>query len=300
MSDDDQRRQQLQRLRHGRGFIAALDQSGGNTPGALSRYGLESDAYSSDAEMFELMHGMRERIIASASFHGDRVIGAILFEDTMHRLVDDVSLVSYLWSRKQIVPFLKVDSGLDDERHGVRTMKPMPALTELLAAATAQGVFGTKMRSLITDANGPGIGAAVAQQFDAAHQILESGLVPILEPEVDIHSPAKAAAEDLLRAEILRHLDELAADHYVMLKLTLPDRADHYAELVGHPQVLRVLALSGGYEQDEATDRLAANHGVIASFSRALTAGLTAEQSDAQFDATLAASIERIYQASLT
>nr|WP_321490555.1 fructose bisphosphate aldolase [uncultured Hyphomonas sp.] len=280
------------------GFIAALDQSGGSTPKALRLYGIEEDAYSNDEEMFGLIHDMRARIIKSPAFNGDKVMGAILFERTMDGEIDGVPTAEYLWKERSVVPFLKVDKGLADEESGVQVMKPMPDLDALLERAVAKGIFGTKMRSVINAANEEGIAAVVAQQFDVGRQILGHGLVPIIEPEVTISISDKAAAEDILLAEILKQLDALGHDKQVMLKLTLPETANLYKPLVDHPRVMRVVALSGGYSRDEANNRLASNTGMIASFSRALTEGLSAKQSDADFDAALAASIDSIYQAS--
>ncbi|MGH9193031.1 MAG: fructose bisphosphate aldolase [Acidimicrobiales bacterium] len=291
--------QQFQKVKSGNGFIAALDQSGGSTPKALRLYGIADDAYSGDDEMFALVHEMRSRIITSPSFRGDRILGAILFEDTMDREIEHRGSAEYLWSVKSVVPFLKVDKGLADEADGVQLMKPMPALEPLLVRATEKGVFGTKMRSLIKLADVGGVKAVVDQQFETALDILAAGLVPIIEPEVDIHSPQKAEAEVLLKAAILEQLRQLDRG-YVMLKLTLPDIDDFYAELVNHPNVLRVLALSGGYSRDEANARLARNHGVVASFSRALTERLSAQQSDEEFDAVLDKSIVSILAASVT
>ena len=290
----------FQKMRDGKGFIAALDQSGGSTPKALRLYGIEESAYSSEAEMFDLIHQMRARIITSPSFGGDRILGAILFEMTMDRQVEGMGTAEYLWRHKQVVPFLKVDKGLADEADGAQVMKPMPGLDELLARATAHGVFGTKMRSVIKLANPVGVDAVVDQQFEVARQILAADLVPIIEPEVDIHSPEKQAAEDLLKAALKAQLDALASGQHVMLKLTLPSTDDFYADLVAHPRVLRVVALSGGYSRAEADGLLRRNHGVVASFSRALTEGLSAQQTDAQFDAELDATIQSIYDASIT
>jgi fructose-bisphosphate aldolase class I len=280
------------------GFIAALDQSGGSTPKALRLYGIEEDAYSNDEEMFGLIHEMRARIIKSPAFNGDKVMGAILFERTMDGEIDGVPTAEYLWKERSVVPFLKVDKGLADEENGVQVMKPMPDLDALLERAVAKGIFGTKMRSVINAANQEGIAAVVAQQFDVGRQILGHGLVPIIEPEVTISIADKAAAEDILLAEILKQLDALGHDKQVMLKLTLPETANLYKPLVDHPRVMRVVALSGGYSRDEANTRLASNTGMIASFSRALTEGLSAKQSDAEFDVALAASIDSIYEAS--
>jgi fructose-bisphosphate aldolase class I len=288
------------KVHDGDGFIAALDQSGGSTPKALKLYGVEEDAYGNDAEMFDRIHEMRTRIVTSPSFTGDRVLGAILFEDTMDRQIEGRETPDYLWSVKGVVPFLKVDKGLADEADGVQLMKPIPDLDALLARAAAKGVFGTKMRSVIKLADPTGIERIVAQQFEIGRQILGAGLVPIIEPEVDIHSPQKAEAEGLLKAAILEQLERLGDDDVVMLKLTLPDEDGFYADLVAHPKVLRVVALSGGYSRDDANERLARNPGVVASFSRALTEGLTAQQSADEFDAALDASIKSIHEASIT
>jgi len=290
----------MEKVKDGKGFIAALDQSGGSTPKALLLYGVGEDAYAGDAEMFDRIHEMRTRIMTSPSFTGERVLGAILFEDTMDRQVDGRDTPEYLWVVKGVVPFLKVDKGLADETYGSQVMKPIPELDALLERAVSKGVFGTKMRSVIKLADPAGVNAVVDQQFHIGRQILGAGLVPIIEPEVDIHSPEKAAAEALLKAAILRHLDALPDDQAVMLKLTLPDEDGYYTELVAHPNVLRVVALSGGYTRDEANERLARNQGVIASFSRALTEGLSAQQSDEEFDASLDAAVKAIYEASIT
>ena len=292
--------EQLARVRSGEGFIAALDQSGGSTPKALRLYGIEESEYSGDAEMFDLIHQMRSRMITSPVFNGSRVLGAILFEGTMDRDIEGRGAAEYLWAEKGVVPFLKVDKGLADEADGVQVMKPMPELDALVARAVAKGVFGTKMRSVVKLANEAGIEAVVAQQFEVGVQILAGGLVPIIEPEVDINSPEKEQAEAVLKASILRHLDGLRDDQPVMLKLTIPTVDDFYLDLVQHPKVLRVVALSGGYPRDDANARLARNHGMIASFSRALTEGLSAKQSDAEFDATLDATIQGIFEASIT
>lgn len=291
---------QHEKVRSARGFIAALDQSGGSTPKALSLYGIQPGAYSGDRQMFELMHAMRTRIITSPAFDGDRILGVILFEQTMDREIGARGSADYLWSVKQIVPFLKVDKGLADEAHGVQMMKAMPGLDSLLARARAKGVFGTKMRSVVKHADAGGIEAVVSQQFTIGKQILAAGLMPILEPEVDIHAPDKPGAERLLKAAILGQLDALGQEQQVMLKLTLPSVDDFYADLIGHPKVLRVAALSGGYSREEASRLLARNHGVIASFSRALTEGLTAQQSEPEFNRALDASVATIYQASGT
>ncbi|MBM3799214.1 MAG: fructose bisphosphate aldolase [Actinobacteria bacterium] len=292
--------EQLERLRGAKGFIAALDQSGGSTPKALKLYGIAESEYSGDAQMFDLIHGMRSRMITSRVFNGDRILGAILFEGTMDRNIEGRGSADYLWTVKKVVPFLKVDKGLADEVDGAQIMKPMPDLDALLTRAVAKGIFGTKMRSVIKLADPAGIKAVVAQQFAVGRQILGHGLVPIIEPEVDIHSPNKAEAEKILRDELLAELNRQPADQPVMLKLTLPSIDDFYLDLVRHPSVLRVVALSGGYSRDDANTKLSHNHGVIASFSRALTEGLSAQQSDAEFDAALDAAIASIYAASLT
>ncbi len=290
---------QFNKAKSGAGFIAALDQSGGSTPKALKLYGIAEDKYSNDAEMFDLVHEMRTRIITSPAFNSDRIMGTILFEQTMDREIEGRSTADYLWNVKGIVPFLKIDKGLADEQDGAQTMKPMPGLDDLLDRAVAKGVFGTKERSVIK-LPGAGLDAVVAQQFEVARQVLAKGLVPIIEPEVDIKSPKKAEAEEQLKARILEHLDQLGDDQKVMLKLTLPDTDNLYRDLVEHPKVLRVVALSGGYSRDEACDKLSRNNGVIASFSRALTEGLTAQQSDEEFNATLDAAIAEIAKASAT
>lgn len=292
--------QQFDKMRSGRGFIAALDQSGGSTPKALSLYGIAPDAYAGDQQMFDLMHAMRARIMTSPAFDGDRILGVILFQQTMDREVEGRGTADYLWSVRRIVPFVKVDQGLADEADGVQRMKPMPGLPDLLARAGAKGVFGTKMRSLVKRADAKGINDVVDQQFTVGEQILAAGLMPIIEPEVDIHAQDKPGAERLLKSAILKRLDGLAADRQVMLKLTLPSVDDFYAELVRHPKVLRVVALSGGYSREQANGLLARNHGVIASFSRALTEGLTAQQGDEEFHRTLDTSIASIYEASCT
>jgi fructose-bisphosphate aldolase class I len=291
---------QFNKVKTATGFIAALDQSGGSTPKALRLYGIEESEYAGDEQMFALMHAMRARIITSKSFGGDRILGAILFENTMDRQVEGRDTADYLWNVKNVVPFLKVDKGLSDEVDGVQLMKPMPGLDALLARARDKGIFGTKMRSVIELADETGVRAVVTQQFEVGKQILASGLVPIIEPEVDIKSPQKAAAEVMLKAAILAELDRLVDDQWVMLKLTLPEIDDFYADLVDHPRVLRVVALSGGYTRDDANARLARNHGVVASFSRALTEGLSAQQTDEQFDAALEQSIAGIFAASMT
>jgi fructose-bisphosphate aldolase class I len=292
--------QQQAKIRSDKGFIAALDQSGGSTPKALSLYGIKAGAWSGDAEMYDLVHAMRTRIVTSPAFDGNRVLGAILFEQTMDREVEGRGTADYLWSVKRVVPFLKIDKGLADEANGVQMMKPNPGLDALLARALGKGIFGTKMRSVIKAADAKGIGDVVDQQFAVGKQILAAGLVPIIEPEVDIHAADKAGAERLLKAAIAKHLDALPGSQQVMLKLTLPNADDFYADFVRHPKVLRVVALSGGYSRDDANARLARNHGVVASFSRALTEGLTAQQTDAQFNEALDASIASIYKASNT
>ena len=290
---------QFNKAQHGAGFIAALDQSGGSTPKALKLYGIEEDAYSGDEQMFDLVHEMRTRIITSPVFDADRIMGAILFEMTMDREIEGRPSADYLWNVKGIVPFLKIDKGLADEQDGAQTMKPMPGLDELLDRAVANGVFGTKERSVIK-LPGAGVDAVVAQQFEVAQQVLAKGLVPIIEPEVDIKSPKKAEAEDQLKASLLDGVNQLGDGQKVMLKLTLPNTDNLYRELVEHPNVVRVVALSGGYSRDEACEKLARNNGVIASFSRALTEGLTAQQSDDEFNATLDAAIAEIAKASAT
>jgi fructose-bisphosphate aldolase class I len=292
--------QQQTKFRTQAGFIAALDQSGGSTPKALRLYGIPETAWSGDAAMMDLIHAMRTRIITSPAFNGDRILAAILFENTMDRDIQGQPTAQYLWDVKKVVPILKVDKGLEAEANGVQLMKPMPDLDQLLARAKAKGIFGTKMRSVIKQANAAGIRAVVNQQFQVARQIIGAGLVPIIEPEVDIHCPDKAAAEDLLKAEIMSQLDQLPAGQLVMLKLTIPSKDNLYADCITHPRVLKVVALSGGYTRAEANALLARQHGMVASFSRALTEGLTAQQSDAEFNAALDQSIESIYQASKT
>ena len=291
--------EQFDKAKNGSGFIAALDQSGGSTPNALKLYGIPEDAYSNDAEMFDLVHQMRTRIITSPAFDGDRIMGAILFEDTMDRTIEDRPTADYLWNVKHVVPFLKVDKGLAAEEQGAQVMKPIPGLDELLARARENGVFGTKMRSFIK-LPGAGLDAVVDQQFEIGRQIIAAGLVPIIEPEIDINSPRKAEAEDQLLAAIQERVNQLDDDQSVMVKLTLPDTDNLYKPLVDHPRVVRVVALSGGYSRDEACEKLARNNGVIASFSRALTEGLTAAQSDQEFNATLDAAIAEIAKASST
>ena len=293
-------KEQLAKMRTQPGFIAALDQSGGSTPGALRAYGIKEDAWSNEEQMFAIVHQMRTRIITSPVFTGDRILGAILFENTMDRDVQGQPTADYLWNVKRIVPFLKVDKGLAAESRGVQVMKPMPELGALLDRANAKRIFGTKMRSVIKQANAAGIENIVTQQFEVARQIIAAGLVPIVEPEVDIHCPQKPEAEELLKAAIVAELGALPADDLVMLKLTLPEKDDHYAELVSHPKVVRVVALSGGYTRDEGNRRLRRNHGIVASFSRALVEGLSARQSDAEYNALLDASIQSIFEASNT
>jgi len=292
--------QRQQKIRTQPGFLAALDQSGGSTPKALEAYGISAGAWSNEEQMFALVHQMRARIITSPSFNGDRILGAILFEGTMDRDIEGQPTADFLWSRKRVVPFLKVDKGLAGESNGVHLMKPMPDLPALLKKANAKRIFGTKMRSVISQANAAGIQAVVRQQFEVAAQILAAGLMPIIEPEVDIHCPDKSQAEALLQAALGEKLDALPAGQLVMLKLTLPDADDLYAKLVRHPKVLKVVALSGGYSRDEADQRLRRNHGVVASFSRALVEGLAARQSDAEFDALLDLAIQSTYEASTT
>ncbi len=291
--------EQLEKVRQGKGFVAALDQSGGSTPKALKLYGVEEDAYDGEAEMFDRIHEMRSRIMTSPAFTGERVVGAILFEMTMDRQVEGVDTGDYLWSTKGVVPFLKVDKGLADEVDGAQVMKPIDGLDDLLARAVAKGMFGTKMRSVIKLANEAGVNAVVDQQFQIGRQIVAAGLVPIIEPEVDITSPEKAEAEALLEAAIRAQLDALGDGELVMLKLTLPETDGFYQALVDHPNVVRVVALSGGYSREEANARLARNPGVIASFSRALTEGLSAQQSDDEFNATLDSTVQAIYEASI-
>lgn len=293
-------REMLAKVNSQTGFIAALDQSGGSTPKALALYGVDADKYSTDEEMFDQVHEMRTRIITNNAFTGERVLGAILFENTLDREIEGRSTAHYLWQEKQIVPFLKVDKGLEDEANGVQLMKPITNLDVLLAKANTQDVFGTKMRSVIKLANQTGIDAIVAQQFAVGQQILDAGLVPIIEPEIDIHSPEKALAEAQLQAAILRQLDTVPEGQQVMLKLTLPEENGFYAPCIAHPKVLKVVALSGGYSRDEANERLTANAGMIASFSRALTQGVSAQQSEVEFTAMLDEAIAGIYAASNT
>ena len=292
--------EQLAKIKNAPGFIAALDQSGGSTPKALGLYGITEDAWSNEDEMFKIVHEMRSRIMTSPVFNGDRILGAILFENTMDREVEGQPTASYLWNVKNVVPFLKVDKGLADVVDGAQVMKPMPDLDALLAKAKAAGIFGTKMRSVIKEANEKGIKAVVDQQFEIGKRIVAAGLVPIIEPEVDIHCPDKAAAEEMLHAEIKKHLDSLGADEIVMLKLTLPEKDNLYADFVAHPNVARVVALSGGYSRKEADERLTRQNGMVASFSRALAEGLSAQQSDEEFNAMLDASIASIFAASST
>jgi len=292
--------EQLAQMRNGKGFIAALDQSGGSTPKALLLYGVQETAYSNDEEMFDVIHAMRSRMVQSPEFNGDRVLGAILFEGTMDREIGGLGSAEFLWAKKHVIPFLKIDKGLADEAQGVQIMKPNPDLDALLSRAKAKGVFGTKMRSVIKVANADGIQAVVAQQFAVGRQILAAGLVPIIEPEVDINSPSKAEAEVLLKASLLTELNNQPAESPVMLKLTLPETDGFFDELVAHPSVLRVVALSGGYSREDANARLSRNKGVIASFSRALTEGLSAQQSESEFNVAIGASIASIYAASIS
>ena len=292
--------EQLETIRTGSGFIAALDQSGGSTPKALELYGIGEDAWTNEDEMFAVVHEMRTRILTSPSFDGGRILGAILFEGTMDRDVEGVPSAEYLWNVKRVVPFLKVDKGLADQQDGVQLMKPIPGLDQLLERARSKGVFGTKMRSVVKEANPSGIARIVRQQFEVAKQILGHGLVPIIEPEIDIKCPDKAEAEELLRDAVLAELDALGTDERVMLKLTLPEEPNFYRPCIEHPNVLKVVALSGGYSREEANARLASNNGMVASFSRALVEGLQAQQPDEEFDDDLGASIESIFQASMT
>src|SRR6266478_2779555 len=300
MKSLDVNEEQLQKMKTYPGFIAALDQSGGSTPKALALYGIKEGAWSNEDEMFAVVHQMRTRMITSPSFTGERNIGAILFENTMDREIDGQPTADYLWNVKRVVPFLKIDKGLSTEKDGVQLMKPMPALGSLLEKAKAKRIFGTKMRSVIKQANASGIKDIVNQQFELAAQIIGAGLVPIVEPEVDIHCPEKTRAEELLKAAILEKLNQLPVGQLVMLKLTLPEQDNFYADFVKHPRVLRVVALSGGYSREEANNRLRRNHGVIASFSRALAEGLSAQQSDTEFNSILDKSIQSIFEASNT
>lgn len=293
------RDQQRAKISQGKGFIAALDQSGGSTPKALLNYGVEESAYSNEDEMFARVHEMRARIIKSPAFNGEKIIGAILFEKTMDDAIDGTPTAEYLWNELNVVPFLKVDKGLADDEGGVQMMKPMPTLDALLERAVAKGIFGTKMRSVINKANAEGIAKVVEQQFEVGKQILGHGLVPIIEPEVNIKAADKAEAEDILNAEIKKQLDKLSADQKVMLKLTLPEKANLYRDLINHDNVLLVVALSGGYDLEESCKRLSQNDGMVASFSRALSNDLNVNQSDAEFDATLKTAIDKIYAASL-
>lgn len=292
--------QQLQKMQTEAGFIAALDQSGGSTPKALLAYGVTEDEYSGDDEMFGKVHEMRTRIMTSPAFGGDRVLGAILFENTMDRQVEGHDTGDYLWNVKGVIPFIKIDKGLADEENDAQVMKPMPDLDALLERSVSKNMFGTKMRSVIKNANQAGVDAVVAQQFEVGHQIIGHGLVPIIEPEVDIHSPQKAEAEAMLRDSLMAHANALRADQHIMLKLTLPEEDNFYADLVAHPQVVRVVALSGGYSRDEANARLSRNNKMIASFSRALSEGLSAQQSDNEFNAMLDATVQSIRDASAT
>ena len=292
--------QQLDKIKNEPGFVAALDQSGGSTPKALANYGVDADAYSNDDEMFAVVHSMRSRIVTSPAFNGNRIMGAILFENTMDREVEGQATADYLWEVKRVVPFLKVDKGLADESNGAQIMKPMPELSTLLQKAKQKNIFGTKMRSLIKTANADGVNAVVDQQFEVGRQIVDAGLVPIIEPEVDINSPQKSAAEELLKPALLNQLDQLEEGQQVMLKLTLPEQDNFYQACIEHPRVLKVVALSGGYSREEANQRLENQIGMAASFSRALSEGLGAQQSDDEFNAMLDASIESIFQASST
>jgi fructose-bisphosphate aldolase class I len=299
MSQSQLNQDQLKKMKSQPGFIAALDQSGGSTPGALRLYGIKDGAWSNEEEMFALVHQMRTRIITSPSFSGQRILGAILFENTMDRRIEGRPTADYLWNVKQVVPFLKIDKGLAPETNGVELLKPIPNLAALLDKAKTNSIFGTKMRSVIKQASRNGVDAVVEQQFELASQIILAGFVPIVEPEVDIHCPQKAKAEEFLKAAIRKKLDKLPSDNLVMLKLTLPEQKDYYADFVRHPKVVRVVALSGGYTQEQANERLRRNHGVVASFSRALVEGLSAQQSNSDFDAVLDRSIQRIYDASI-
>ena len=292
--------QMFDQVKAGKGFIAALDQSGGSTPKALKLYGIDESEYSGDAAMFDLIHQMRSRLIKSKVFNGDRIVGAILFEMTMERQIDGIGSAEFLWNKKKIVPFLKIDNGLAPESNDVQLMKPIPELSARIAAANKHGVFGTKMRSVINLANTAGIEAVVSQQFEIGKEIIAGGLIPIIEPEVNIKSEQKAQAEEILKSSLVNHLNKLNENQTVMLKLSLPSKPNLYQELVNHPRVLKVVALSGGYSRDDANKMLAENNGVIASFSRALTEGLSAKQSDDQFDAMLDSTIQSIFNASVT
>ena len=300
MNPSSLKKQQQLKIKTQAGFLAALDQSGGSTPKALMAYGLKETAWSSEEQMFTLVHQMRARIITTPCFSGDRILGAILFEGTMDRDIEGQPTADYLWNKKRVVPFLKVDKGLAAEADGAQVMKPITGLASLLDKANKKNIYGTKMRSVISQANAAGVKAVVRQQFEIGAEILAAGLMPIIEPEVDIHCPQKAAAEALLKAAIIEHLNQLPANQTVMLKLTLPEQPDFYMDLVKHPKVLKVVALSGGYALAEANQRLAKNHGVIASFSRALVDGLSALQTDAEFDTQLDSTIQGIYEASIT
>jgi fructose-bisphosphate aldolase class I len=300
MNTSSLKEQQHRKIKTQPGFLAALDQSGGSTPKALTAYGIKEGAWSNDEEMFNLVHEMRARIITSPAFNGDRILAAILFEGTMDKNIEGRPTADYLWNVKRVVPFLKVDKGLIEQKDGVQLLKPMPALATLLDRANEKGIFGTKMRSFIKEANAAGISAIVKQQFEVAEQILAKGLVPIVEPEVDIHCPEKAKAEGLLKAAILEELKRLSPGQLVMLKITLPEEPDLYADCVKHPNVLKVVALSGGYSLKEGNERLRKNHGVVASFSRALVEGLSLQQPDAEYNAVLDATIQSIYEASNT
>ncbi len=290
----------LEKVKTGKGFIAALDQSGGSTPKALKLYGIDESEYSGEPAMFDLIHKMRSRLIKSKVFTGDRIVGAILFEMTMERQIDGIGSAEFLWNKKKIVPFLKIDNGLAAESNDVQLMKPIPELSALIAAANKHGVFGTKMRSVINLANTAGIEAVVSQQFEIGKEIIAGGLIPIIEPEVNIKSEQKAQAEEILKSSLVNHLNKLNENQTVMLKLSLPSKPNLYQELVNHPRVLKVVALSGGYSRDDANKMLAENNGVIASFSRALTEGLSAKQNDDQFDAMLDSTIQSIFNASVT
>ncbi|EGA90594.1 fructose-1,6-bisphosphate aldolase [Planococcus donghaensis MPA1U2] len=292
--------EQMDFVKNGKGFIAALDQSGGSTPKALALYGVSEDQYSSEEEMYDLIHEMRTRVMTAPSFNSDSIIGAILFEQTMDRKVEGHYTPDYLWQKKGVAPFLKVDKGLADEENGVQLMKPMPNLDDLLKRANERNIFGTKMRSVIKEANAEGIKKVVKQQFEVGKQILAAGLVPILEPEVDINSTDKEQSEKILKEEMLKHLDSLDEDQNVMIKITIPTENNYYKEMIDHPRVVRVVALSGGYKRDDANEKLAANNGLIASFSRALSEGVSANQTDEEFNATLENSIKGIYEASIT
>jgi len=297
VSDFDQ---QFEKIKAGDGFIAALDQSGGSTPKALGLYGVTEDAWSNDEEMFAVVHQMRTRMITSKSFGGDRIVGAILFEDTMDREIEGRPTAEYLWKVKNVVPFLKVDKGLAAEEDGVQLMKPIPNLDELLKRAKAAGIFGTKMRSVVKQASPSGVAAIVKQQFEIGHRIIKAGLAPIIEPEVDINCPEKAKAEQLLRDAMREEINKLSGNEIIMLKLTLPEEDNFYKEFIEHPQVLKVVALSGGYSREVANEKLARNNGMIASFSRALSEGLKAQQSQEEFDKMMGDSIQSIYEASIT